>query len=302
MRKLTYLLPAILISGCSLLDTNSGYRSNVGCEPQPQHCAPGQSYAVASEHHNVYDSHQYQYSEQHSPSHETYAQYPQQVYSQGGAIQNDYAHTVQKQQHYAPTDYAHSGPGHSVPSEYTYGQQQGQYGAPVLRDVSGPGYPTGLRGRKNPAYLYGTLGGVLYDTDAESYGLEGRLGYHSGRILGAELEGSLGVIEDEENIAGVSVESKFDYNIAAFALARLPLSERFSVHARGGYDVRRFSVTGTDAAGQGSEGDLDLDGFAYGIGAEYGLSPRNGLRVDYTRYDNDIGAIDSVSASFVRKF
>jgi len=47
---------------------------------------------------------------------------------------------------------------------------------------------------------------------------------------------------------------------------------------------------------------LDLDGIAYGIGAEYALSPVSGLRLDLTEYDNEFGASQSVSASFTRKF
>ena len=155
--------------------------------------------------------------------------------------------------------------------------------------------------------FYGTLGGVLYDDDSEIFGIEGRLGYDSGHIFGAELEGSIGVIDEknvvnEPSIGDVDLNIESNYNIAAFAVARLPISPALSVHGRAGYDFRQLRVDGTAEDGTSETVSGNLNGFALGAGAEYSLSKRSGLRVDVTRYHNDVGSIESISASFTRKF
>ena len=166
-----------------------------------------------------------------------------------------------------------------------------------------------LRGiqHQNTGNYYGTLGGVLYDDDSEIFGIEGRIGYDSGDILGVELEGSIGVINEknivnEPSVGNIDLDVKSNYNLAAFAVARAPISEQFSVHGRMGYDVRQLRVNGKAEDGTSETVSGDLKGFAYGAGAEYALSTRSGLRFDVTRYENDVGSIESISASFTRKF
>lgn len=191
-----------------------------------------------------------------------------------------------------------NGPVHVYPNPYGYGgaasQYAGgqygaaQYGYPQLRDAH----------QQRRGGIYGTLGAVMYDTDINNFGLEGRLGYDTGRIIGAEIEGSIGVINDNETADGISTSAGFGYNAAVFAVARAPISQRMSLHARAGYDFRNLKVSAVDTVG----GSANLDGFAYGVGGEYALTPRDGLRLDLTRYDNQFGAAESISASYTRKF
>jgi opacity protein-like surface antigen len=190
--------------------------------------------------------------------------------------------------------------------------QHPQYGSQQYHNYGQNGYgphTPHLRGMHNskPATLYGTLGGVLYNEDIDVFGIEGRLGYDSGGIFGAELEGSFGVVSENKTvdnalIGDVKIDTGFNYNVAAFALARLPVSPRFSVHGRAGYDFRRLTVDGTAEDGTFVSRSSNLDGVAYGAGAEYALTPYSGLRFDLTRYENDIGRNNSISASFTRKF
>lgn len=277
MRNFVLALPILALSACSVIDQPylpSASGASGGSYGQYDQacpsgaCAPGQSYSVANQGYTGAN-----------PSH-----WPDQAlvpnYESGGAV------------HVNPTGYGHNA---------QHGSQHGQ--------GYGYGQPPHLRGLRGPkrGNFYGTIGGVMHDTDLNSFGLEGRVGYDFGRILGAELEGSIGVIDEKETIndaalGDVQLSSGFDYNVAAFAVARLPLSQRVSVHARGGYDFRSLSVKGTADDGTSGKTTIDLDGFAYGIGAEYALSPRSGLRLDLTSYDNEFGASESVSASYVRKF
>lgn len=212
-------------------------------------------------------------------------------------------------QSYAAQGYANQGyinQGYSAPQHINpagHGPQHG-YHAQGYGPQYGRAHGLALRGPR--PHTYGTLGVVAYDADADIYGLEGRVGYDTGRVFGAELEGSLGLNRQTDTLlttstASLDAKSKIDYNVAAFAVARYPVTPRLSLHSRAGYDFRKFSTELNDGVDSAS-GDLDLDGFAYGFGAEYALSPRDGLRLDVTRYDNDIGALDSVSASYVRKF
>lgn len=167
--------------------------------------------------------------------------------------------------------------------------------------------PLGLRG--NQSYIYGNLGGIAYDAGEDSFGVVGRLGYQSPYYLGAEVEGSVGV-SDSEVVSGTDrIKGGVDYSVAAFALARLPVGDRFAVHARGGYHVTKIGAQLDDGTAIVS-GSESFDGFAYGAGAEFNMSPKTSFRVDYTRYELDAQTInsfeavttDSVSLAIARKF
>ena len=293
MRKLAYLLPAVLLSGCSWMNQTIHGQDHHSSSCQTQSCAPSQSYSVSDygqESHSHSD-----YSPTSQGHYGAYDQYQNQpYYAHENYTQNNHAQSIQTYD--AQADYGYNNSG--------YVQEQPAHAAPAYQGGHASGAPHGLRGPQNrkPGHFYATLGGVLHDTDLNSYGLEGRIGYNTGRFLGAELEGSVGLIDEEDVVGTLTLDSGFDYNVAAFALARLPITESLSVHARGGYDFRKLSVSGTDTMGVTSDSSINLDGFAYGVGGEFALTPRDGLRVDYTRYDNEFGAADSVSASYVRKF
>jgi len=153
-----------------------------------------------------------------------------------------------------------------------------------------------------PGYFYGTLGLVNYDTDIDNYGIEGRLGYQATKHFGVEAEGSIGISDDEFTTGNLTVSSGFNGNIAAFGVARLPVTDRIALHARGGYDFRSYDNEIRNSAGASLSNSGNLDGFAYGVGGEYALSPRNRLRVDYTLYESDLGTSDAFSVSYKRKF
>jgi hypothetical protein len=193
--------------------------------------------------------------------------------------------------------------GHTHGHGTQYAGQQYGAGAPSAY-YPAPIGALGLRGLSN-SHTYGNLGGVIYDVDDANFGILGRLGYAFNSFFAAEAEGSLNVKNQEGTLTDgtttLSASSGVDYNIAAFALARLPVTNALSVHARGGYDFRKFDAEITDGTTAISD-SVDLDGFAYGVGAQYSVNPRDAIRVDYTRYENDLRNFDSVSATFVRKF
>lgn len=268
---------AIVLSGCSLHGDNS--YSNAGAHQQhyantyshnncgAAQCAPGSTYAV---------------------SHET-TQYGGQAHYGGQYGDTGYGAPQQ------PAAYVYGSQiqGHPMHGPNAHGAHQGYGQAPQLRGAYGK--------NKRRGYKYGTLGVVAYDVDSDIYGLQGRLGYQSANFIGAEVEGSFGVIEDKETSGAIELKAGVDYSVGAFARAVVPLGERFNVFARGGYHATEITGSATDATGTVEVSD-STDGFAYGAGAEWAFNPRDSIRLDYTRYDVGPGETDSVSLAYSRKF
>jgi len=112
------------------------------------------------------------------------------------------------------------------------------------------------------------------------------------------------VINSQKTSLGFDVG--VDNSFAVFVRGSLPLSEQFSVFARGGYHFTQFGVDGT-----GIDESLDVDGFAFGGGVEYMFDSVNGLRADVTfldSEDNNIngadfsGTAETYAITYVRKF
>lgn len=116
--------------------------------------------------------------------------------------------------------------------------------------------------------------------------------------IGAEVEGHFGVSGEE--IAGIDLD--LDNAFAGYAVARYPAAENFEVFGRVGYGTATISGS---IPGIGSA-DVDVDGFSYGIGAQYFFTPSIGVRGDITRFevsDDDIdGGLDIYSISAVYRF
>lgn len=200
----------------------------------------------------------------------------------------------------------HSGPHNGLVHRVDHGQGD-------LRHINVPQ----LRRRKpqfiDQSYFYGTLGLTSYDLRNDVYGAEARLGYQSGKIIGAEIEGSLGITSSDENIEDASVspavtfpgKTGVDYSTAVFATARIPITEELSLHARGGYHATRTTGTFTDNRSTPpvtTNQNLSVDGLAYGVGAEFAFDAKNALRLDLTRYEAGSQGGDRGSIAYVRRF
>ena len=283
---------AILLSGCSLL-SNAPY-SDADFQTQPQsssyshsncvtsNCVPGSTYTVGhtpehygQEHHGHQNSHQSSYVAEygHSPYSYDAPQEPA-PYAYGSQVQNHGGH---------------------APHQGQYGgyQPNGHQSGPQLRGAYGAGPKRG--------YKYGNLGAVAYDIGSDIFGLQGRLGYQSARYLGAEVEGSIGLVSEKDTVGALELKAGVDYSVGAFVRGVVPLGERINVFARGGYHATKIDGSLSDGT-TSILGSDTVDGFAYGGGAEYALSRRDSLRLDYTRYDVGPGETESVSLAYARKF
>jgi len=216
----------------------------------------------------------------------TLRQYLQGQNFQGQHHLGQYQHGDYQQGYYQPDS--------SPQGHYHSGRAPAYY--PSQRSVS-----KGLR----QGYTYGTLGATNYDVDSDLYGIQGRLGWQSKSIFGAEVEGSFGFEEDDATVdfgtGPVAAEVGIKTQLAGFGVARLPVSERFNVLGRIGYHNTEFDVELDDGTTVVEE-DFSVDGLAYGVGAEYALSPLTSLRADYTVYDFDGEDADAISLAVKRKF
>jgi len=96
--------------------------------------------------------------------------------------------------------------------------------------------------------------------------------------------------------------TEFTNSIAAFGVARLPISDNFSVHSRAGLHSTRFRSELDDGTQILRQNETSLD-IAYGVGVNYSFTPQNDIRLDYTVYENDLGGnADSLSVALAHKF
>ncbi|PHR60690.1 MAG: hypothetical protein COA43_05985 [Robiginitomaculum sp.] len=129
---------------------------------------------------------------------------------------------------------------------------------------------------------YAEIGTIAYDVgNLNATGIQGRVGYNFNSYLATELEGSVGV-------RGI-----INHSLGAFVVARIPVSKRVSVRARGGYHTTQFGLLGLTG---------NVDGAAYGAGVEIATGRKDALRLDYTRYSTVIGISNSLAASYIHKF
>jgi hypothetical protein len=132
--------------------------------------------------------------------------------------------------------------------------------------------------------VYVSGGYTQFDGDggADLGGITGRVGVNLSPNFAIEGEGSFGVKDD----SGTELDSEF----GAFVVGKLPINPQFDLFGRLG--VARIE---TSPGG-------DEDGVAYGAGAQFNLTPVDGIRGEWTRHDYDAGDVDAWSLSYVRQF
>lgn len=141
--------------------------------------------------------------------------------------------------------------------------------------------------------------------ELDAFAITGRVGYQFNQYFSVEGQGSFGIIDDSDDDLGLDINA--DYLIGGFVRGAYPITDQFSVFARGGY---HFSQLGVDADGFNDSFDFDFDGFAFGGGIEYIFDGKNGVRLDATFLDADIdedgfeasGTLETYSIAYVRKF
>jgi len=147
--------------------------------------------------------------------------------------------------------------------------------------------------------LYGSIGYSNFSAeDAEDFDLgavTGRFGGRFGRVLGAEVEGSIGA--GDEDLGG-GVSAKLKHQLAAYVVGYVPLGESFDIFGRVGVGTAEIEIEGGGLSESASDQSM-----SYGVGAQWFLDGANGVRGDWTRHDFDeVGETDVWSISYVRRF
>jgi|TARA_R110002020_G_scaffold83397_2_gene207525 outer membrane immunogenic protein len=145
--------------------------------------------------------------------------------------------------------------------------------------------------------FYGTVGYGNYSADDADLGaIQLRGGYNFNEFLGAEIEGAIGVADESTTIAGVDVNVELENSYGAYAVGRIPFSEKADVFGRIGY-----VSTEIKASAAGFSASADDDAAALGIGGDYYFTPNQGVRLGYTYMDYD-DSIDVIDVAYVLKF
>lgn len=138
--------------------------------------------------------------------------------------------------------------------------------------------------------VYGTVGYGAVEIDAGGDGvslgaIQGRLGYKFTPNIGVEGELGFGVKDDGDIELGPQG--------GVYGIAFAPVTPNFDLFARAGYSGASIDTP---------VGDVDADGFAYGVGGQYYFTDKDGIRLDWTRHDYDDAEADVWGVAYTRKF
>lgn len=153
---------------------------------------------------------------------------------------------------------------------------------------------------------YATIGYTSFDAKDSGVNvgaITGRAGVQLHPNFATEGELSFGVQDDDVREQGVDVNIKHRFDIAAYGVAILPLGDRAQLFARVGFGHTEIEAKAS-AAGAAASVSLDGKSWNYGVGGQYFLDDKNGVRLDWTRRDftEDQGEVDVYSINYVRRF
>jgi outer membrane immunogenic protein len=147
-------------------------------------------------------------------------------------------------------------------------------------------------------YMGATAARISTDAGAFSvdfHGVGPTLGYRVNRYVSVEGSYLFGVGDDSLNLGGVPVKFELEHYVSAAMLAHYPVTDVFSVWARGGYGSAKLKASAMGF----SESETD-SGLAWGFGVQAGV--RNwAARVGYERPTGDSDA-DGLSLTFMMTF
>ena len=177
------------------------------------------------------------------------------------------------------------------------------------------------------AQLYGTIGLTHLDAEANelpelgTLGFEaitGRGGFQFSPYVGVEAEASFGwedatttfteTVEDEEEEeveVDVSVATSLTYDVAAFLVGRLPMTDNASLLGRIGYGKTEYEFEATaelDGETETETMEGNAEGWRYGVGAEFFFNDMSGVRIDFMRTNTSEVDADSYTISYVHRF
>ncbi len=153
-------------------------------------------------------------------------------------------------------------------------------------------------------HAYVNMGYTGTDPNGHDIGeITGRAGLRLGRFWGVEGELGTGVTGDSfKNANGVPSKLSEGPEAAAYGVGYLPLmGDKLDLIGRVGYGTELYKLESGGVTRINTSHSVN-----YGAGAQYMLTSKDGIRVDYTRRDfqepNAPKDDDTWTASYVRKF
>ena len=148
--------------------------------------------------------------------------------------------------------------------------------------------------------------------------LNGRVGYRLNKYIALEGDAGFGIGGDNfqrsipvnvNPLGVVNIDADADLDVknyfGAFARGILPVSDQFDIFLRGGYGTAKAeaSAIATTTALPGFSTNFadsqSAKGFAYGIGAEYHINERHGIRADFSAIGSEA---QFISLAYAVKF
>ncbi|MEM7329946.1 MAG: porin family protein [Pseudomonadota bacterium] len=131
-------------------------------------------------------------------------------------------------------------------------------------------------------YVNGGISNIGTD-DANVTAFTARGGIWFNDLIGTELEASFGLGADDSDGVDIELENAF----GGYLVAKYPVLPSVDVLGRVGYTTGEFQSNNG-----GVSTDAEADGFAFGLGGEFMLTEKFGLRGDFTRIEPDDDQLD----------
>ena len=131
-----------------------------------------------------------------------------------------------------------------------------------------------------------------------------RAGADFGKYVGVEAEGAFGVMDGGGSLGGATIKTHLNHEYAGYGVVRYPVLPNADLFARVGYGHSEIKVSGS-ANGASFAQTAGDDSVNYGVGGRYMFDGKNGLRLEWTRYDfqaRGAADADAWTVSYVRKF
>ena len=157
-----------------------------------------------------------------------------------------------------------------------------------------------------PVTYQGSIGYTgISSSGADLSAIDLRASAFFGKYVGVEGEGAFGVNDDNASSGNVNAKLHLNNEYAGYGVVRYPVLANANLFARVGYGHSDIKATVSTASASVSN-NYGVDSVNYGAGGEYFFDGKNGLRVDYTRFDfqGHLGLkdADTWSVGYVRRF
>ncbi len=169
-----------------------------------------------------------------------------------------------------------------------------------------PAFAQSIPAVLTPTSFSGSAGFTGIDTQgADPIMATLRVGADFGKYVGVEAETSFGLNHQDGHFANIRSTLSYDDQYAAYAVARWPVLANANLFARVGFGHSDLRVQPLTSPLPSASYVVGADSLNYGAGGEYFFDSKDGVRLDYTRYDFRDRGVDYAntwSVSYVRKF